>query len=183
VLYERGNRLIDPYMKLQDRPDTSGATRERDLREGIVCLDRVVELAPSNWAALWVRGKAYQALDLHDRARDSFRSAYDIHPQNPDVGRELVVECLELGLTKEAVRVAEETLATSPDNPGLRANLALALVLDGEVDRAKKEASQALAQDPGDPVTRVLEARIDEVARGVRPRPGSLREFERAGGP
>ncbi len=183
VLYERGIRLIRPYLRLLDHAGAGGVTREQDLNEGIACLDGALKLFPSNWAALWFRGKAYQSLRHHDRARDSFRSAYEIHPQNVDVGRELVIECLELGLTKEAVRVAEKTLGTSPDSADLRANLALALLLDGQVDRAKKEVSDAAAQDPGDPITRALQSRIDAVVRGVRPPPRSLDDLERADGP
>ena len=179
LLYKRGLELIDPYMQLTDRAPVGDAARSRKLADGIVCLDRALELAPSNWAAFWVRGKAYQALEDHARARESFASAYSLQEQNPDVGRELVVECLELGRSSEAVVVASRLSNASQTDAGLRANLALALLIDGQVARAQQEVSQARKLDATDTITKALEKRIGEVAAGVRPMPKTLGDLMR----
>jgi Flp pilus assembly protein TadD len=179
ALYRRGVALIDPYMALHDREPARSAHRETDLRNGIACLNRALTLVPSNWAALWVRGKAQQALGDHAAARDSFRAAYTLRPDNPDVGRELVAELLELSDFRGAVPVAERLAESAPTDAGLRANLALVLVLDGQLPRARATADVALRLDPTDLMTRDLRRRIEDIASGARPRPTSLRELER----
>jgi len=32
--------------------------KDTEVRIGIACLDRVLEIDPSNWSSLWIRGKA-----------------------------------------------------------------------------------------------------------------------------
>ncbi|WP_437294199.1 tetratricopeptide repeat protein [Sorangium sp. So ce426] len=170
--------LINPYMTLHGRAAAKDAERAMRLEAGIACLDRALSLVPSNWAALWVRGKAFQALDDHLQAHGSFASAYALQPENPDVGRELVVECLELGKSGDAVTIADRLTKLAPQDAGLRANLALALLLDGQVQRARGVIADARRQDPKDPISRALEERIDQVADGSRRQPRTLREIE-----
>src|SRR5262249_4127067 len=71
TVYKRGVDLIDPYIIVQDRPPAQSDRRAKELLAGIACLDRALELAPTNWAALWMRGKAHQALGDHAHAADS----------------------------------------------------------------------------------------------------------------
>src|SRR6185312_10454776 len=98
--------LIEPHMKVADRATHDDGRAQSDLREGLAYMDIVVGLRPDNFAAWWVRGKAQQALNDHESAYDSFRRSYAINDQNPDVGRELVSECLQTGRTGDAVRIA-----------------------------------------------------------------------------
>jgi Tfp pilus assembly protein PilF len=181
TLYKRGIDLIDPYMKLADRGIARSEDRDVHLRAGIACLDRVLALAPKNWSAFWVRGKALQTLGEHVRSANSFASAYKIQPDNPDVGREYVLELLETKAFPEAVNVSSKLSGDNPTNAGLLANLALALLLNHELQRAAKAIEAALALDPNDPVTKALKHRIEEVASGRRKQPQSLQELEGAG--
>src|SRR5262245_60560454 len=59
-LFKRGGDLINPYMRITDRPSKEASKASRDLREGIRLLDEALKLYPGNWAALWVQGKAFQ---------------------------------------------------------------------------------------------------------------------------
>lgn len=178
VVYGRGVDLITPYMILHDEAVKNDADRPARLKAGIACIDRALSMVPSNWAALWVRGKAFQALDDHLQAHGSFASAYALQPENPDVGRELGVECLELGKFAEAVTIAEHLTKVAPQDAGLRANLALALLLDGQVQRAREVIAEARRQDPKDPISKTLEELINQVADGSRRQPKTLRELE-----
>jgi Flp pilus assembly protein TadD len=169
-------------MKLTDRGPAKSEGRDLHLRAGIACLDRVLGLSPTNWAALWVRGKALQALGEHAGAKSSFASAYKIQPSNPDVGREYVLELLETRAFPEAVNISEKISRDHPKEAGLLANLALAQLLNREVTRATKTIADALALDPEDQVTKVLKTRIEEVASGRRKQPQSLEELQGGGG-
>lgn len=165
-------------MKLADRAAAQSEGRERDLRAGIACLDRAIQLAPDNWGALWIRGKAFQSLGDHRGAVDAFGRAFQIQSNNPDVGRELVVELLETNSLQRAVGVSEQLAARYPDNAGLRANLALARLLAHDLPGAAKDIDEALRLDPRDPITKALKQRIAEISAGHRPQPQSYRELE-----
>ena len=177
AVYKRGVSLINPYIIVQDRAPAQRDHRTKDLLVGIACLDRALELAPTNWAAFWLRGKAYQALGDHARSAESFRSAYRIRPANPDVGRELALEQMELGEFQDAVSIGEKLVLAFPNDAGLKANLALFLLLAGRVQRARDTIDDAIRLDPNDAVSRELKRRIDEVANGSRRQPQSFKEF------
>jgi len=178
AVYKRGVSLIDPYIMVQDRARAQSDHRTEELLAGIACLDRALELAPTNWAAFWLRGKAYQALGHHARSADSFRSAYRLRPQNPDVGRELALEQMELGEFQDALSVGEKLVLAFPNDAGLKANLALSLLLAGRLQRARNTINDAIRLDPNDAISRELKRRIDEVANGSRSQPHSLKEFQ-----
>lgn len=89
-----------------------------------------MEQTPENRNALWIIGKGYQALDCHMAAYDSFGMAYNIDSKNADVAREYMFECLHLGKSKEAVYLAQAALNLRPNDAGLVANFALALLID-----------------------------------------------------
>jgi Flp pilus assembly protein TadD len=165
-------------MKLADRDVAKSDERDGNLRAGIACIDRVLALSPTSWSALWVRGKALQSLGEHAGARKSFASAYEIQPSNPDVGREYVLELFETRMFSKAVNVSEKLAGDHPTDAGLRANLALAQLLNREVPRALKTIDEALALDPNDQVTKALKRRIEEIDSGRRKQPQSLEELQ-----
>jgi tetratricopeptide (TPR) repeat protein len=179
ALFKRGTSLVSPYMLLSERPRSVAQQHIDDVREGIACLDKAIQLRPDYWQALWFRGKAYQALGETQSAAESFRAAYNINPNNPDVGRELVLTYLDQSAFGEALPIAKRLADTQPNNAGLRANFALVLILDGQIGAAQVAIADALRLDPSDSVTQALKTRIDEVASGKRAMPKSVRDLER----
>jgi len=175
--YKRGVDLIGPYMLLAGRKASTPERRDLDLREGIGFIDRALRIAPNNWAAWWVRGKAQQALGDHEAAYDSFRHAHEINVGQTDVGRELVAECLETGRAAKAVQIAETLSRREPANAGLLANLAVAYLIDGRLDDANRAADAALALDGNDAITASVRRRIEEVRAGRRPQPTRLSDL------
>ena len=123
--------------------------------------------------------KAHQALREHPDACAAFGKAYEIQKANPDVAREYVFECLEIGNTTEAIAVAEHALALSPRDAGLLENLALTYAIAGRNSDALSKVEEALAIDPTDKITLSLKQRIREILDGKRPQPKSLREFSK----
>jgi len=179
-LWEEGLALIDPYMRLDDKPEKPTNNRHaiRDIEEGIEKLSAVVELKPANWAALWVIGKAYQALERPEDACNSFARSFEIEKENADVAREYMLSCLQLGRFENAVSVAEHAASLEPDEAGLIANVALALVLAGRTEDALKKTEESLAINPRDSITQALNKRIHEIIDGSRPQPKSIAELE-----
>lgn len=172
-LFQEGSLLIAPYAKLHDAPSRSpeGEDAARDIREGFSRLRQVLAMNPGNWAAHWMMGKGHQALGDHAQAFVSFQASWDLHKGNPDVARELMLECLHLGKGPEGVAVAEQALKLAPEDAGLVANHALALLVDGRLGEAERRIADAIALAPGDDVSVNLRRVIAEVRAGTRPQP------------
>ena len=179
-LYQRGCDLIKPYMILTDRHSRPANTEKarRDLREGISLLTKVVTINPNNWAAFWIMGKAYQALDDSENACDSFGKSFAIQQANPDVAREYMFEYLNLGRTSEGLRAAQHAITLQPRNAGLIANLAFAYLIAGNIDQALDSVNESLQIAPDDKITQDLKKIICGVRDGKRPKPKTARDLE-----
>jgi len=177
-VYRKGSDLLSRHIDLHDQQRGPSRTREPDLREGIRLLQRAVALMPGSWPAHWLIGKGYQALGEHQRAYEAFRQATRLHQENADVPRELCLECFQLGKFTEAVQAARLAVRIERSDPGLQANLALALLLAGDVEEALGQAEQAAVRDPKDEINRNLLSYIREVKEGRRPPPRTLAEAE-----
>lgn len=177
-LYELGASLIMPYVFLHGipRPPLTEADRA-GMEHGILCLELWREAHPDSWQALWVMGKAHQRLGRSERAGELFLRSHEENPRHPDVARELVMECIALGRGLEAVHFARTAVELDPDDATLQVNLALALLISGQVDEALLQANQALARDPSDGVTANVVAFIRDVAEGRREPPTKLSKF------
>jgi tetratricopeptide (TPR) repeat protein len=174
--FQRACELLNPHIVLHDCEPAPA--RETQVREGIRLLQRAIALRPQSWPALWMLGKAHQALGDHPRAYEAFRQATRLCKENADVPRELCMECLELGKFAEAVEAARLAVRIERSDAGLQANLALALLLAGDVDEALDQAEQAAARSPRDEINRYLLTVIREVKDGRRPQPKTLADVE-----
>lgn len=153
-LYKRGSDLIAPYLLLSGR-------------------------RPKTGSALWVQGKAFQSLNDHAQAYARFKRAYAIQSENPDVGRELMLECLQTQRMNEGVEVARATSSRTPRDAGLRANLGLALLMAGRIEEAADATAAALQLSSSDPITRDLLRVIQEVRAGKRAKPRRLADIQK----
>jgi Flp pilus assembly protein TadD len=172
-LFIEGTNLIRPYLLLDGVPakNANDIGGQADLEKGIAVLERVLDLNKKNWSAAWFAGKAAQCLKDNDRAYRFFERAYAIQKHNPDVARELMIACLDSKRTREAVDVAEFAVQINDVDPSLKANLALALLCAGDLDRADVAIDAALKSDPQDKINIALKRIIGEVRRGTRKQP------------
>ncbi len=177
-VYRRGSDLLGKLIDLQDQEPEPSEGREAEIREGIRLLQRAVAILPASWPAHWLIGKGHQALDDQQRAYAAFRQAARLTQKNADVARELCLTCLHLGRHAEAVTVARLAMQITRSDPGLQANLALALLLAGDMDEALDQAEQAAARSPEDGINRNLLVIIQEVKDGRRRQPTTLAEVE-----
>ncbi len=166
-------RLLKPFLGLSDRAPKSpnGFFARRSVKKGLTLLAEVIEAAPDIYSNYWLRGMVRRTLDDGAGSLADLARAYELEPDHADVAREYSYACLSLGQGDEAVRVARRNLAANVDNAGLQSNLALALLVAGRVDEAWTTASQAVAADPHDPISRNLLALIGRVVAGELPCP------------
>jgi Flp pilus assembly protein TadD len=122
----------------------------------------------------WLIGKGWHALGNSNKALASLQRALALKGNDPVITRELCGILLELGQSREAVRLAEETTGNDPLNAELLGNLSAAYLIDGQITAAQKTARVALKQAPENQVNLTLSKLIDEVAEGSRPQPRSL---------
>jgi tetratricopeptide (TPR) repeat protein len=175
-LFNEGCDLISPYLVLQKKgtkdPRSGGAKRE--ILAGIEKLEQVLILNPKNASAYWFIGKGHQVLKDQQQAYSAFKSSWSIQKQNANVAQDYMVACLNLGHSAEGVQIADEALKLKPDDPAVIANHALALLIDGQLDRAEDEVRKSLQIAPVDHVTLELQAAIEDVKSGKRSRPTRL---------
>jgi tetratricopeptide (TPR) repeat protein len=176
--YLKGTKLIEPYMDLEGKSNTVNKKIEDSIKEGIRYLDAVTKINPDNFAAYWIKGKGYQTMKQHESAYLQFDKSFELKKDNPDVARELMIECVHLGKGKEAVEVSLHALALDNSNAGLIGNLALAYLINGDTDLADKTIKKAIEADPNDKINLRLNQIIDKVISGKRNRPTKYDEIK-----
>jgi len=173
--YKKGVALITPYLTMRRSDVKADPQAEANLHEGVRDFETAVKLDGSRADVLWALGQAQQALGDHESAYQALHRAYLFDGgKNADLPKELVLECLETGRGAEAVSVAQDAMRLHPEDSGMLANLALAYVIDGQVDVAIQTADRAVAVDPRDDVSATALQRILEVRAGKRPAPHVL---------
>lgn len=173
-VYQRGSGRISPSMQLLGRePKVSQKVKEQILI-GIKDLDAVTAYNPKNWAAFWIKGKGYQALGNYTAANAEFKASFGLQKENADVAREYAASCLELGLGDEAVSAARHAIALKPNDAGLHANLALALLISGKNAEAKNAILESLKMAPAGRISLAVSKIIDDVIAGKRGQPKTM---------
>ncbi len=170
-LYREGTQILRPYLPLENGLTPGKPVDLKDIERGRRLLARALDLSPNNWSALWFLGMASRVAGYRDEAYDAFRRAFAIKPDQVDVGRELVLQCCINGHGAEAVQVSSRVLALKPEDGGLLSNHALALLLAGEVGRARFFASKAEIAAPDNLAARGVAQVIEDVIAGKMPRP------------
>ncbi|MAS94025.1 MAG: hypothetical protein CMO55_12590 [Verrucomicrobiales bacterium] len=179
MIYERGCKLIYPHMQLLDRAPKVNRKVKQQVSRGIADLDAVTAYKPENWAAYWIKGKGYQVLGDAQAANAEFKASFAIQKENPDVAREYASTCLDLGQAGEAARATEHAIKLTPDDAGLYANLALALLIDGKHTEAREAVSRSLQMAPGDKISQAVLTLVDDVISGKKPQPNNMADLHK----
>jgi tetratricopeptide (TPR) repeat protein len=171
-LFEEASALVKDEVPLHDRPPLPppGWLLRRRLKRALSLFDRVLGLAPENWSAMWVIGKVHQRLGDVAAALSWFERAYQVNPSQPDVAREASLCAMDIARGDAAVVYAHRATQIEPDSPGLRANLALAYLLAGRIDEARKSIEHSLAADASDTISQTISTIIEHFgANGCTP--------------
>ena len=178
AVYKRGCELVKGRLFLDAKFPRLSASEAAEMRTAVRCFQAVVTFHPMNWNAHWLLGKAHQVLKNDLAAYASFKRAYEINQDNPNVPRELAEICLKLGHGPEAVTACHSAIELSPNDAGLHGNLALAYFISGELNFAKRAIQYALELDPNDKINERVRNAIDEVVDGRRVQPKNLRDLQ-----
>jgi tetratricopeptide (TPR) repeat protein len=173
--YEAAFEILSRHIFIQGSGRTRvGPLGKKQIKEAILMLQRSVEIWRGSWQSMWGLGKAHQALGNHLSALRWFEKALKIEETNPDVWREATIESLNLGEAEKALTFARKARELKPDDPGLHANLALALVLNKQGEEAMKEIQEACRQNPNDPVSKNVMEFIRDIVSGRKPYPEKI---------
>lgn len=170
-LYREAAKILWPYLPLEDGLTPGKPVDPEDIERGRRLLVRVLEMDPDNWSALWVLGMACRVAGYKDDAYQALHHAFEVKPDHVDVGRELVLQCCINGRGVEAVSVSRRVLALKPGDGGLLSNHALAQILAGDVEGARRTAEQAVAAAPESRAARGVLQTAEDVLTGRMPRP------------
>lgn len=153
-------------------------SQRAEVRQAVAKLEAYIADQPDNWAVHWFLGKGRQLLDDQQGAFAAYEAAHQLDHGNPNVGRELGIAAMDLGRFDRAIEVTRLAMAQDATDPGLRANLALALLLDGNVSQSLAEIETAFAADPNDEITKRLRQAILDVAQGKQAPPTTVAELQ-----
>src|SRR6185503_477338 len=163
--------LLRPYMEFDENKPVVSSEDQQTVSRAIEMLDRVIEINPINWSALWFLGLAHRALGNRDLEYNALKRAYELERGNVNVGRELCGTCITLGKADEAIEVSAHVLSLEPHDAGLLANHALALLIGARVTEASAVVSASLEIAPEDTITLNLRDLIQDVLERRRPLP------------
>lgn len=177
--YERGCELSKGELILSGREagGPAGWWLRRKLRRAAAAFDEALSINPGNWAAEWLVGKIHQRLAEHSEALRRFARAHELQPGNANVAREATIAAIQCGNGEDAIRYSEAALALAPEDGGLMANHALALLVAGRLEAALGAIDDALARSPDDHISRSVREVVLEVMSGRRPQPKSGRDL------
>jgi tetratricopeptide (TPR) repeat protein len=177
AVFERGADLISPHISLLDRQPKVTDKARSDIRQGIAFLNSVTNYNPQNWAAYWFKGKGYQTLNDHKNANTEFKASFSLQRENPDVAREYTASCLEIGEASEAVNAAKHAIQLNSNDAGLYANLAIAFLISGENDEAKRSIEKSIEMAPDDEISKHVHQIVQEVVVGKRKQPKTMSDL------
>lgn len=179
-IYRQSCDLILPYIHLEGplQSVADPAMAEENLRKGIEGFNSIISENPNNWVAHWMIGKAYQALDENEKSYQEFLLAHQIKLSEPNVLRELALQCLRTKRFGEAVYYCQGAQEFDPEDYTLWANMAVAKMFQLKFVEAEQWANKCLRKIPEDqPSLQVLKI-IREVNAGTRTAPTDFDELE-----
>jgi Flp pilus assembly protein TadD len=140
---------------------------------GIKHLMRVVEAEPLHWPAMWALGRALTSLRRLVESNHVFCCAFQVNPNDLNVGRELGLSSLRLGNSEIGKIVLQEICNRFPSDHSLVANLALAKWMVGELEEALNAVDRSL-EIKNDEITLALKQKIEMSVKYGHAPPRSL---------
>ena len=143
-LYSAACALIEGLIQLEGTASDLDEPARKRLSESVPLFEEVVQINPADWRAMWFLGKVYQRFNDPERSFDWFWRAHRVNPEQPDVAREASIAAMESGRPEQAVVFCQCAIEAQPDDPGLNANLALALLFCEKPTEARSAISEAI---------------------------------------
>lgn len=182
ALFTTASEVICKHFVTAGEPSLSGSAAN-EVAEAARKIEQVLSVTPDWWNAQWFYGKSQLALGNYESAYKAFKHAYESERSVEAILRELAGVCLELKKFEEAVKVAETALALDPANAELLGNLAVAFILSGRTEHARKAVEAATKIDPEDRINQTISRVLSEIEEGRRALPESLHDLSKPAKP
>src|SRR5271155_5697780 len=104
-LFKQALSIVEGKLSSQGQPDmpVPGWLLSRNFKHAIALFERVLEINPGNWSAMWFMGKVHQRLRNNAEAFSWFERAYHVNPSHPDIAREASISAMEIGSHDSAI--------------------------------------------------------------------------------
>ncbi len=140
----------DPSLPLGHYALATGHGTLGQLTDAVEGFEKVLELQPSNGAAItWLSWIQYQRGRL-DEAVDLVRRAFRIDPRDWSLPFNMAEYETNLGNYRNAERWVRAAEARAPNHPYLSSHRVLILLAEGKTSEAVEEAERNLSEDPQD---------------------------------
>jgi len=143
---------------------------KRKVKKAVNELERLYTTNTDNASIVWFLGKGYQTLGEDSASYDAFKKVCELRPDAGDTFvsgcREAGVQACKLGYGEDAQTYAEMALEITPDDPGLWANKALALLIQKKPRKAHAVIQKSLEISPEDSISKNVENVIQQVISG-----------------
>lgn len=146
VDFEKGYNLV-----LKEKPE-----------EGLELLLPLVKEFGNWWNLLFFIGLAYRTLGEYGIAETYFENVLKLEEEQKDALNELGLCKLCRGKYVEAAELFTDLLNIEPGTCEVFCNRAVALMYNGQIDRAKEDIQTALKINPNDPVALSIEAELNK---------------------
>ncbi len=158
--FKKGWKRLVKVLRYRERyPDTNQMNwlTQNRIEKAIDYFTKCVTAYPRSWSSMWGLGKAYQAMGDHFMALEWFEKTYLLKSDLFDVPLEASIEAMRIGNASKALHYAELALTIDRHNPGFRANLALALLLNKKIEAALEEVRNGIKLAPNNkPIQKVF---------------------------
>jgi tetratricopeptide (TPR) repeat protein len=160
--YKKALALVRKELLLEGQTDLPrpGWLVGLKLKRALKHFERVLQLNPENWNAMWLIGKIHQRFRDFGTALQWFERAYQINPSQQNVAREASLCAMEIGNSDVAISFAYRGTQITPSDSGLQTNLALAYLLAGRLGEAQTAINKALEGDPADKISQTIQKAI-----------------------
>lgn len=147
------------YLILEEEPDLPpallvlGTTYFRLRRYGdtITCIERFLEVAPSELWRTQVLAHSYYSLGRYERAREHYHAVLSRSPESPEAIRGLALSEMRLGRFERALELLDQVVALEPASWEAHATKAQILWESGELEAALAPAERARDLVPHQP--------------------------------
>ena len=103
---------------------------------------------PDDAQAFFVRGSVWEAMRQIDKARDDYRRAVELDPENVEAGKRLAEVLLSQSEADEALKQFDRLRALAPDDPSLELGAARCHRLLGHTEEAGRLLDALAARQP-----------------------------------
>jgi len=183
-IFKEATDLIEYEIQLLERPNTMkpNSLVRFKLQHALSLFERVLQLNPDNWSAMWAVGKIHQRFGDSTTAFSWFERAYQVNPSQPSIAREASISAMDIGNHDAAIIFGHRATQIEPACADLHANLALAFLHANRITEAQASIERSLSIEPSDAVSQSIRTIIQAFAsNGHKPptTPSALDDYLR----